>query len=737
MGLSCFKSWKHDSTGHKGNRDVLASPGSYFFLSNSAGQGDEWLKSLNKGVWIPFTGVFGQRLEETVLYERRYGVRLVPLVVEQCVTFIRERGLHEVGLFRQSGQASLVKELQEAFDAGERPSFDSSTDVHTVASLLKLYLRQLPEPLVPYKRYQDFLICSQKLTSDRLLGLGELRNLLHELPVANFNLLNFICQFLNEVQSYSSSNKMSGQNLATVFGPNILRAKAEDPQSIMGGAALVQVLMLELIREHESLFSKIPPSISARPPGGSHASPSALRQAHLHPSPCLRQLSLPLITERSQEPGQPAADGHNPGFISSAAAKSDLSSGQKRLLGHRYTSSHPENCFYPLPSTSQPLQHHADRQNIDYHQHHAGQGSSPANVQTSTTNLQPQDPLPDSSKSRSMLTGWTEAWPGLEEAGVSFWSSGAAEAAESAVPEAASGGSSEAQEDSTPSVYDNLDRVSISLCQRMEKGTGGDFENVAVSHIRTCEEEVELEDGRHTADSSSSWSSCEVFPLDESSDAVGGVSPDVSPKRPTRLPSGRVVEDENSDNDDHDDDDNASHDDDDNNDDDDDDDVGGDDGDDAHLYNSPASCSVLSNSPLSTGSSEVFLPSGPPDLQGPEPQSQPEDAHSLLAELRQQMAQQKAEYQARIHRLERCNDVLERQVAVLRVSLEQHRRSQSVAEIKIRNMERAKADADRRNTTLQREMEMFFQMYGEIRKRGEGDEGEGGGSRRERVLQSL
>lgn len=59
-----------------------------------------------------------------MLYERRYGVHLVPLVVEQCVTFIRERGLQEVGLFRHSGQASLVKELQEAFDAGERPSFD-------------------------------------------------------------------------------------------------------------------------------------------------------------------------------------------------------------------------------------------------------------------------------------------------------------------------------------------------------------------------------------------------------------------------------------------------------------------------------------------------------------------------------------------------------------------------------------------------------------------------------------
>lgn len=44
-----------------------------------------------------------------------------------------------------------------------------------------------------------------------------------------------VFRFLNEVQSFSGSNKMSDQNLATVFGPNILRAKAEDPQSIMGG----------------------------------------------------------------------------------------------------------------------------------------------------------------------------------------------------------------------------------------------------------------------------------------------------------------------------------------------------------------------------------------------------------------------------------------------------------------------------------------------------------------------
>ncbi|KAL0595950.1 Rho GTPase-activating protein 24 [Plecturocebus cupreus] len=70
-------------------------------------------------------GIFGQKLEDTVRYEKRYGNRLAPMLVEQCVDFIRQRGLKEEGLFRLPGQANLVKELQDAFDCGEKPSFDS------------------------------------------------------------------------------------------------------------------------------------------------------------------------------------------------------------------------------------------------------------------------------------------------------------------------------------------------------------------------------------------------------------------------------------------------------------------------------------------------------------------------------------------------------------------------------------------------------------------------------------
>nr|XP_061818685.1 rho GTPase-activating protein 24-like [Nerophis lumbriciformis] len=690
MGLSCFKSWKHDRAGFKGNRDVLASPGSYFFLSNSAGQGDEWLKSLNKGVWIPFTGVFGQRLEETVLYERRYGVCSVPLVVEQCVTFIRERGLQEVGLFRQPGRASLVRELQEAFDGGERPSFDSNTDVHTVASLLKLYLRQLPEPLVPYSHYQDFLLCGTNISNDRVEGLEKLRNLLQELPVANFNLLKFICQFLNEVQSHSKGNKMSCQNLATVFGPNILRAKAEDPQSIMGGAALVQMLMLELIRENESLFSRVSAPVPAHPVGGFYASPSTLRRPHLQQPPCLRQMSLPLIAERCQESGQNTVDGHNTSCISSVTtATSDASSCHKRFLGHRYTSSHPENCFYPVPSSSQASQPQLDGNSIDYHQHLSSCGSSPANAQNR--------------QHRSIHMGWIEAWSGLGDTVSHLWSSGAPQSTGEGleIPEVASGGSSDAQEDSTPSVYDNLNRASSS--QMMADVAGEQLQNNGQG-----ESEEEPEDAWQTVDESSSWSSCEILPLDKSSDPE--VSPDMTSKRPPSSPAEENCQEQL-------DSDNRSE------------------GDTGHHLNSPTSVSILS--PISTGSSEVFLPSGPPpDLPGSEPQLQSSNAQSLLAELRQQMARQKTDYQDRIKRLELCNDTLQRQVLVLRDSLEQQKRSQSVAEVKIRKMEQAKAAADHRNSTLQTEMELFFQMSGKMRTREERDD-DGGVERRKRTLKSL
>ena len=65
-------------------------------------------------------------------------------------------GLHEVGIFRLPGQASRIQALKELYDSGSQEDFSATEDVHTVASLFKLYLRELPEPVVPFVFYESF-----------------------------------------------------------------------------------------------------------------------------------------------------------------------------------------------------------------------------------------------------------------------------------------------------------------------------------------------------------------------------------------------------------------------------------------------------------------------------------------------------------------------------------------------------------------------------------------------------
>ncbi|XP_029087891.1 rho GTPase-activating protein 25 isoform X4 [Monodon monoceros] len=209
-----------------------------------------------KFVFEVIPAVFGQRLDETVAYEQKFGPHLVPILVEKCAEFILEHGLNEEGIFRLPGQDNLVKQLRDAFDAGERPSFDRDTDVHTVASLMKLYLRDLPEPVVPWSQYEGFLLCGQLMNADEGKAQQELMKQLSILPRDNYSLLSYICRFLHEIQLNCGVNKMSVDNLATVIGVNLIRSKVEDPAVIMRGTPQIQRVMTMMIRDHEILFPK-------------------------------------------------------------------------------------------------------------------------------------------------------------------------------------------------------------------------------------------------------------------------------------------------------------------------------------------------------------------------------------------------------------------------------------------------------------------------------------------------
>ncbi|NWT57962.1 RHG25 protein, partial [Erythrocercus mccallii] len=259
-------------------------------MASSQAEMEEWVKSIQRALGsVPggkrgagtapaggsptvlgaaaLLAVFGQHLAETMAYEQRLGQHQVPILVQKCTEFIREHGVGEEGIFRLPGQDNLVRQLRDAFDSGERPSFHRDTDVHTVASLFKLYLRELPEPVVPWLQYEDFLLCGQALEADETKGHQELLKQLSLLPRDNYNLLSYICRFLYEIQLNSSINKMSVDNLATVIGVNLIRPRIEDPAIIMRGTPQVQKVMTVMISDHEKLFppsKDVPPSPPAQ-----------------------------------------------------------------------------------------------------------------------------------------------------------------------------------------------------------------------------------------------------------------------------------------------------------------------------------------------------------------------------------------------------------------------------------------------------------------------------------------
>ncbi|XP_028832422.1 protein FAM13A isoform X2 [Denticeps clupeoides] len=167
-------------------------------------------------------GVFGLSLLEV----DKLGLadKGVPLVVRSMVEFLREHGLEQEGLFRVNGSVRAVDGLKERLEREEDVRLGQEVDVCAVASLLKQFLRDLPEGLVLPAVQSALLKRHQELNED---GCSQaLRALLQDLPAAHYSLLKYLCHFLTEVEQQHKENRMTALNLATVFGPNVFHVSA-------------------------------------------------------------------------------------------------------------------------------------------------------------------------------------------------------------------------------------------------------------------------------------------------------------------------------------------------------------------------------------------------------------------------------------------------------------------------------------------------------------------------------
>ncbi|XP_078143792.1 breakpoint cluster region protein isoform X6 [Centroberyx gerrardi] len=169
-------------------------------------------------------GVFGVKISTVTKRERSK----VPYIVRQCLEEIERRGMEEVGIYRVSGVATDIQALKAAFDTNNKDVsvMMSEMDVNAIAGTLKLYFRELPEPLFTDELYPNF--AGGITLSDSVAKESCMLNLLLSLPEPNLVTFLFLLDHLKRVAEKESVNKMSLHNLATVFGPTLLRPAEKD-----------------------------------------------------------------------------------------------------------------------------------------------------------------------------------------------------------------------------------------------------------------------------------------------------------------------------------------------------------------------------------------------------------------------------------------------------------------------------------------------------------------------------
>uniref|UniRef100_A0A672KH24 Family with sequence similarity 13 member A n=1 Tax=Sinocyclocheilus grahami TaxID=75366 RepID=A0A672KH24_SINGR len=204
----------------------------------------------------PATATAGKKIFGVSLLELR-GLGLVkdgvPVVVRSMVEYLEKHGLHLEGLFRVNGSVRTVDNLRQRFDGGEEVDLHQDADACAVASLLKRFLRDLPEGLIHPSIHSPLIQLYQESSEDDFCK--DVRELLLQLPDIHYSLLHYLCHFLSQVEQEHTHNRMTATNLATVFGPNVFHVSSGfdgiREQNICNN------IMAKLIQNYSAIFEPV------------------------------------------------------------------------------------------------------------------------------------------------------------------------------------------------------------------------------------------------------------------------------------------------------------------------------------------------------------------------------------------------------------------------------------------------------------------------------------------------
>lgn len=166
--------------------------------------------------------VFGVPLATLLTEETK-----VPLVIEKLLTAIEMSGTYAEGIYRKSGVSSKIRELKAKMEENpEEVSFEDY-QVHVLASVFKSFLREMPEPLLTFECYENFIMAAN--LDDPQDRVTTLHDILKKLPPANFHMVERLIFHLARIALHEEVNRMSPASLAIVFAPCILRTNKMVP----------------------------------------------------------------------------------------------------------------------------------------------------------------------------------------------------------------------------------------------------------------------------------------------------------------------------------------------------------------------------------------------------------------------------------------------------------------------------------------------------------------------------
>ncbi|KAM4744447.1 unconventional myosin-IXAa isoform 8-T8 [Anableps anableps] len=197
------------------------------------------------------------------LSSRQFGVevsrltndeRTVPLVVEKLINYIEMHGLYTEGIYRKSGSTNKIKELKLALDTDVENMNLDDYNIHVIASVFKQWLRDLPNPLMTFELYEEFVRAMS--LQDKKEMIRGVYSVIDQLSRTHLNTLERLIFHLVRISLQEETNRMSANALAIVFAPCILRCPdTTDPmqsvQDISKTTACVELIICEQMTKYK------------------------------------------------------------------------------------------------------------------------------------------------------------------------------------------------------------------------------------------------------------------------------------------------------------------------------------------------------------------------------------------------------------------------------------------------------------------------------------------------------